>query len=429
MHGSNSGIGIGDASDPNGNRVAVISDSRRRGGAALATARVFDSLDQKAEWEVRWFVSQDDGTQDERTVLFASGGVVRRAVQTLWGQDEPWRRRALRVWARFRNRRNLLRLVRDFQPEIISLHSINEWTDAALQRTVACDLCKIAPVVWTLHDMWPLTGYADYPDEYIDPLLDADRAFDLVFRKKADPNEVSALRACAKRLAFVAPSQWIGGLARAVFEDVFRVVHIPHGVDLEKFKPLPKQEARRWLDIPDDGRPVMAAAATSLGARRKGMGLLVEALARLEEPLVVTLFGAPSRSLEWPANVQVVSLGFLNDARLLRAAYSAADVFVMPSLAEMFGLVLIEAMACGTPCVGFAVGGVSEIIRPGETGFLARRGDGNELAEAIRKILECSPQKRSAMSAACRRTVEQEYDLQREVQSYADLFAELARNG
>lgn len=410
-------------------RVAVISDSRRKGGAALATARVFDELAKTGNFDVRWFVSQADGTQDERTVVFASGGVVRRAVQTMLGKPEPWKRRLLRLWARFRNRRNLLRLLRNFRPDVISLHSINEWTDSALRRTVVCDLTEIAPVVWTLHDMWPLTGYSDYPDEYLNPEISEEVAFQRVFCAHVSRDETNAMSACRDRLAFVAPSQWIGHVAEKVFEKKIRVAYIPHGVDPSGLKPLPQNEARRLLDVSDATRPVVAAAAANLSSRRKGMKFLVEALGLLKRPVTVILFGVAREALEWPPNVWPVPLGFLSDTRLLRAAYSAADVFVLPSMAEMFGLVLIEAMACGTPCVGFETGGIAEIIRPGKTGYLVHRGSAEQLAAAINQVFEQSKDEKAIMRNMCREIVVQEYDLQREIRAYSTLLEELAYRG
>lgn len=410
-------------------RVAVISDSRRKGGAALATARVFDELAKTENFDVRWFVSQADGSQDDRTVVFAAGGVVRRAVQTLFGKPEPWKRRVLRWWSRFRNRRNLLRLICEFQPDVISLHSINEWTDAAVRRTIACDLAGIAPVVWTLHDMWPLTGYSDYPAEYLDPVVPDEIAFKCVFDQTASRHEAQAIMECREQLVFVAPSQWIGQLANKVFENKVRVKHIPHGVNLTEFRPLPRQEARRWLDLPDKDQPVIAAAATNLSARRKGMKIFVEALRLLDRAVTVALFGGATETLDWPLHVRAAPLGFLSDTRLLRAAYSAADVFVLPSLAEMFGLVLIEAMACGTPCVGFKTGGIPEIIRHGKTGYLAVRGSSEDLASAIKRLLDQNSEEKDSMRRSCRRLAEEEYDLQQEVRGYSELFAELACKG
>lgn len=406
-------------------KAAVVSDSRRRGGAALATARVFDELARREGWDVRWFVSQADGAQDKNTIVFTSPGMVRMVIQTLAGGQKPWCRRLSWRWASVRNRRNLIRLIRQYAPSIISLHSINQWTNAALRRTVAVDLCEIAPTVWTLHDMWPLTGYSDYPDEYVEPTLPADEAWNRVFEQPTVQQEAAVLRGSSKQLVWVAPSNWIRSLAARQF-DGMRLVSIPHGVSLQDFRPLPQDEARRWLDIPA-GEPVIAAAASSLHARRKGMRLLAEALERLRFPITVTLMGNLSHEWTWPSHVRVVNLGYLSDVRLQRAAYSAADVFVIPSLAEMFGLVVIEAMACGTPCVGFETGGIAETIREGQTGYLAPRGDAGSLAQAIEKVLRQSPQEKGVMRAACRRLVEEEYDLRMEAQRYADLFSELVR--
>lgn len=407
-------------------KVAVISDSRRRGGAALATARAFDVLEAGEGVNTRWLVSQADGTQDARTVVFAAGGVVRRSVERLAGPGEDWSRRTLRCWARLRNRRNLLRLARNFAPDVISLHSVNQWTDAALNRTIAAELTAIAPLLWTLHDLWPLTGCDDYPEAFSDPALDAEAAYTKVFNDVAP--DLDRIECCGDRLVFAAPSQWIGGLAGRVFRERLRVEHVPHGVDVKEFRPSPRDEARRALDIPD-ARPVVAAAATHLGARRKGLASLIDALGLLQTPVTVALIGHSRDGLAWPSNVNLVHLGHIQDVRVLRLAYSAADAFVLPSLAEMFGLVLIEAFACGTPCVGFETGGVAEIIRPGLTGELARRGDAAALAAGLKRVLALGPEQRAQVRLDCRELAEREYDVRLEARRYSEIFSELAARG
>lgn len=407
-------------------KIAVISDSRRRGGAALATARAFDVLEAEGEFDTRWLVSQADGTQDARTVVFAAGGVVRRSVERLARPGEDWSRRALRCWSRLRNRDNLLRLARGFGPDVISLHSVNQWTDAALSRTIAADLSGIAPVVWTLHDLWPLTGCDDYPEAFSDPALNAGEAYERVFGEAAPDQE--RIERCGDRLVFAAPSRWIGDLAGRVFGGRLRVEHVPHGVNVSDFRPLPRDEARRALDIPAE-RPVIATAATHLGARRKGLASLIAALDSLGTPVTLALIGHSREGLAWPANVHPVRLGHVQDVRVLRLAYSAADAFVLPSLAEMFGLVLIEALACGTPCVGYETGGVAEIIRPGLTGELARRGDAAALAAGLKRVLALGPEQRAQVRLDCRALAEREYDVRLEARRYSELFSELASRG
>lgn len=82
-------------------------------------------------------------------------------------------------------------------------------------------------------------------------------------------------------------------------------------------------------------------------------------------------FGEKGEMFTESAGIQTFDLGFVSSDRLKAMAYSVADLFIMPSRAENFPLVLLESMACGTPMVSFRVGGVTDLVRPGITGYLA----------------------------------------------------------
>jgi glycosyltransferase involved in cell wall biosynthesis len=101
--------------------------------------------------------------------------------------------------------------------------------------------------------------------------------------------------------------------------------------------------------------------------------------------------------------------------------YSAADVFVIPSSQEAFGLTALEATACGTPVVGFAVGGIVDTVRHGTTGLLVPPGDVEALRAAIRSLLE-TPATREAMAVNCRRVAVAEYTLETQARRYAQLY-------
>ncbi|MCS3697422.1 glycosyltransferase involved in cell wall biosynthesis [Salinibacter ruber] len=111
----------------------------------------------------------------------------------------------------------------------------------------------------------------------------------------------------------------------------------------------------------------------------------------------------------------------MDDDRRLSVLYSMADVFVIPSLQEAFGQTPLEAMACGTPVVGFKTGGIPDMVKPGETGWLAETGDVRSLRNALETALE-SDAERKRMGRRCREIVEEEYTLDRQAQQYEELY-------
>jgi glycosyltransferase involved in cell wall biosynthesis len=117
-------------------------------------------------------------------------------------------------------------------------------------------------------------------------------------------------------------------------------------------------------------------------------------------------------------------LGRIKDDRVLSLAYSAADLYVIASLQESFGQTVTEAMACGTPVVGFASGGIVGMVRPGVTGLLAPTRDVGALREAVKAALS-DPDRLNEMAQNCRRIAVAEYSLEVQAAAYKALYERL----
>jgi glycosyltransferase involved in cell wall biosynthesis len=153
----------------------------------------------------------------------------------------------------------------------------------------------------------------------------------------------------------------------------------------------------------------------------KGFKFLVQALqglAHLPDVLLLTVGGArPSIRAPIP-NLHLDSVG---NERFLSLIYSAADVAVVPSLQDNFPQVALEAMACGTPVVAFAVGGLLDIVRPGVTGVLVPSRDATGLDAAIAELLQ-DPAKRTEMAANCQQVVANEYAVELQARRHLALY-------
>ena len=145
---------------------------------------------------------------------------------------------------------------------------------------------------------------------------------------------------------------------------------------------------------------------------RKGGALLPRILAGVGRDVQFVAAGA-GRAPEG-----VSSLGRLDDERLA-LAYAAADVFVLPTLAENLPNTALESIACGTPVAAFAVGGVSDAVRDGETGRLALLGDAEALGAAVAGLLDAD------LRGSCRAVAEREFGAEREVRAFASLYGDL----
>lgn len=153
---------------------------------------------------------------------------------------------------------------------------------------------------------------------------------------------------------------------------------------------------------------------------------MLEALARLHDQSRVLglLFGAgepPPTNLQLPA---MLAVGYVDDPRRQAMVYSAADIFVIPSLQEGFGLTGLEALSCGTPVVGFDTGGIPDFVVHGETGLLARVGDSADLAEKLGILID-DPAAARRMGERGRDYVLAHFRQERQAEAYLHLYREL----
>ncbi len=210
---------------------------------------------------------------------------------------------------------------------------------------------------------------------------------------------------------------------------------IPGGVDLEQFAPRGRQAARAELGW-DPRRKVLLFVGRI--QRLKGLEVLLRAFSKLNDldARVVIVGGQPGTSLETReiARLQHLSVKLGIDQRTsfvgavphpqLPLYYSAADLTVMPSSYESFGLVAVESLACGTPVVATRVGGLTSIVRDGETGLLVPWRDAEMFAERIRGLLE-DDRLRRRMAAKARESVLQ-YGWDRIADEHLALYAEVS---
>lgn len=308
--------------------------------------------------------------------------------------------------------------------DILQLHSIYGFVDhGAFFRNVSC------PVVWTLHDMNAFTGGCQYNIECrrfeescgCCPQLGSSDEEDLsrhVWARKKD-----AYRHVIEdhRLQVVCPSEWMAEEARrsSLFKNV-PVQVIPYGLDTDRFFQRDTHGVATALEIPADHRIVLFVASDT--RTRKGFDLLDGALSSLaaENTTLLSVGGeTPTLSSDLPH----VHVGYVESDLLLSIFYSLADLFVIPSRQDNLPNTVLESMACGTPVTGFDIGGIPDMVRPGETGWLAEPNSVFALREAIEQAL-ADDEKRERMGERCRAVVEEEYTLEAQANAYRRLYEE-----
>jgi glycosyltransferase involved in cell wall biosynthesis len=288
------------------------------------------------------------------------------------------------------------------------------------------------PIVWTLHDMWPFTGGCHYDNEcgrYSQscgrcPVLGSERERDLsrlVWNRKR--------RAWSElEIRVIAPSRWLADCARrSSLFGRYRIEVVPNGLDLEVFRPIDRKSARELIGLPPDGRIILFGAHAATTDVRKGFSHLQEAsfrLADLGEPSAyrLVLLGATHSPL--PLGLESHGLGILQDDVALALAYSAADVFVAPSLQDNLPNTVMEALACGTPCVAFDIGGMPDLIEHEHNGYLARPFDASDLANGIAWTLS-DADRWQRLSLRAREKCEQEFEFTKVAARHVALYRDI----
>lgn len=309
--------------------------------------------------------------------------------------------------------------------DVVHLHTMTDLVDF---RGFFPAVPRRVPVVRTLHDMTFFTGGCHHDwgcGKYtracgacpqLGSRVDGDLSRQIWERKRA------ALRAVPpSRLQLVAPSRWLAATARAsTLLRAFPITVIPSGLDTEVFRPRDRACARDALGIAHDAR-VALFVGDPVERPEKGFVLLARALEAVREVPDLLLVSAGSGRAPCPVSVPHVRLGRVGSEWVLSLAYSAADICVIPSVQDNFPYAALESLACGTPVVAFAVGGIPEIVRPGVTGLLAPPRDVGALGAAIHELLR-QPARRAEMAAQCRRVAVDEYRLDLQAQRYLALY-------
>lgn len=322
-------------------------------------------------------------------------------------------------------------IINKFNADVVQLHWINRNTISIFELT------RIkSPVVLKLPDMWAFSGTEHYlpPDateryrsgyfrnnrQEGDTGLDIDRWI-WRYKKRVWRNV---------KFTIVTPSKWLGECAaKSRLFSRLKVVSIPNPIDLNRYRPVAnKLDARIILGLPLNKKLILFGSIQANTDRRKGYHHLCSALetfgksGRMREDVELMIFGTLSMGKESLSGITAHHLGTINDESLLIAIYNAADVMVLPTEADNLPNTIQEATACGTPCVGFEVGGMPDMIKHEETGYLAKPFDAQDLATGIEWVLTNSE---TALSRQVRDNAERLFNPAERVTDYLDLYNEI----
>ena len=379
-------------------RVLIVNTSERSGGAAVAANRLMDALNNngvKAKMLVR-----DKETDDISVVGMGSGMMAQR----------HFLRERMAVYAHLHfSRKHLFDIdianagfditkMREFQEaDIIHLHWVNQGMLSLNGIKRILDSGK--PVVWTMHDAWPATGICHLT---MDCKRYKTRCHHCRYLPGGGSDNDLAAKVWARKKAlldhsdiyFVACSRWLELEAKqSALLAGQHITSIPNPIDTRIFHCKDKMKTREALGLPKDKRLILFVSQRVTNPN-KGMDYLAEACQmlvgahpELSGQAALVVLGGHAEEIRDKVPLPTFPLGYVADEHRIVDVYNAADLFVLPSLSENLPNTIMEAMACGVPCVGFKVGGIPEEIDHLKTGYVAAYRDAADLMRGIHWVL------------------------------------------
>jgi len=297
------------------------------------------------------------------------------------------------------------------------------------------EIARKRPVVWTIHDPWLTTGHCIHP-------LDCKRWLDgcgscpdlatpvpMKFDATALNWKIKYKVMHRANIHLIAASEWMASCFHSspiLHHLPFSV--IPFGVDTRIFRPIDKSVARAHFNIPSDAHVIAFRWAPYF--KIKGSEYIKRALEllQLKRDTYVILMDAPHSygMPELQGKYQFVDLGWLEDRETTAMALNAADVFLMPSLAESFGLMAVESMACGTPVIVFEDTALEGVIKAPQGGIAVPYKDAEALSASIENILE-NKHFRTDLAASALKVVQDHYTVERYALSHLALYESVIR--
>ena len=412
-------------------RVLIINTSERTGGAAVAASRLTEALKNNG---VRVKMLVRDKQTDQINVV-----ALKRNWLMVW--KFIWER--VVIWQANRFRRNNLfavdiantgtditSLPEFIQADVIHLHWINQG------MLSLHDLKKIfqsgKPIIWTMHDMWPFTGICHYSKDCINYqsnchncpfIFRGGSKHDIshrVFRQKKKLYTLSPI-------TFVGCSKWLAGKAKeGALTEGHRVTNIPNPINTNLYRPRNMAEARIKVGLPLNGKFILFGSF-KITDKRKGIdyligacNILMEKHPELCQSLGIVVFGKDSDTLKELVPFPVYALDYVTNEHDLVDIYNAVDLLAIPSLEDNLPNTVMEAMACGTPCVGFNTGGIPEMIDHLHNGYVAQYQSSADFANGIYWTLQESEYQTLSDEAA--RKVANKYSERTVARKYIDVY-------
>lgn len=377
-------------------KIVHINATGARGGAAIACSRLNDALNRAG-------ISSSMLVADNPSL-------INRIKKSIFYRINHPKELLLDTEANFSLMRFGLPIYKSrevMDADIIFIHWVcaNTLSIEGVEKTL--QLGK--PTFWFMHDMFPFTGGCHYSlscDRYKGDCNDCPQIRNKSYKEEARKQLLRKINHWTdyRNLEFIAPSNWEAKCASESSLCRGHKVHVAANIiDTTTYKPATNSFKEKFgLDV---NKRTILFGASRINSPYKGAHYAKDCLKMLDpERFEGLVIGNADSSFVKDLPIKVIQTGFLSDDATIAMAYNACDTFIMTSIAESFGQVVAEAMACGKPCIGFPTGGVLDLIKHGQTGFLTKKYEASELIDGIRWIF-ADGERYNELSRRCRNQI------------------------
>lgn len=397
-------------------KIAQINSVFNQGSTGRIVSDIHNLLIEKGH-QSKVFYGRGPISEDTNVVKFSNDIAVYKDV--LW--TRAFNRHSE---SDHNNTQKLITMLKEFSPDIIQIHNIHGYY---LNYKILFDYFKDSniPIVWLLHDQWPISGNAayfdetkvdweklekqqvkvlskDYPNHWFPNISNSERVFQ---RKKNIFN--------IENLTIITPSNWLANVVKNSFLKSNKVKVINNGIDLSKFayhSNINEKKEKQLLGV------------ASVWDKRKGLNYFNRLAEELGETVNITLVGVTKEQEKHLSN----KINFIRKTESvdeLAKIYSYTDILVNPTLQDNFPTVNIEAQACGTPVITFNTGGSPESVVVGKTGEVAEKGN----FEEMKKLILNWPKKNMDIVSECILN-SKKYSKNDSIYHYLELYTEIIKS-
>lgn len=389
----------------------VISDELLGGGASIATTRLVESYLESGLKVTRIVGSKGASFSSNCDIisLFPNRNCILKVIRRMFPEG-LFRKYLGKILSK-----NLRKILKSLRPDAINIHNIHLMSFWGWSHEIVSICQDYAPTIWTLHDLWSITGRCAYPANcklYLSKCNHSCPTFDeypSLNKKLIENNWIKNKKVLidSHRLIGVTPSEWLKKKCQEGLWEGKPIKVIKNPCPLTKFSPSSKNQSS--FKKLDNSIPTILLIAYNLHDQRKDINLAKDSLLRVKQRCNILLCGGGKKTINKIGNHNIIDVGFIKEQEKLIKLYCCSSIYLHLASEDNLPNTIVEALSCGLPVIARNIGGIPEIVQEGKTGWLINDPEPAIIAQKIDNALY-SLKKGNNIAELCRHFAEQNFN-------------------